>query len=826
MIRNYIKIARRNLIRNKVSSFINISGLAVGLACVMLIGMYVKDEFGYDSFFKDSQRIFRVNIHEKMGNNEFIAAHTPPPVGQALLSSFPEIESFTRIFKPGSQVIHSIVDGRKSAFTENKLLSVDSNFLQFFSYQMIAGDRASCLNGPGSAVITERAALKYFGSTNAIGKNLVIDGYTAPFVVTGILKDIPEQSSLQFDVLQSNVGNKLIKHFTWSWIWLQTGTFVKLKPGIATDPASIQKLEGRFPAMVRTQAADGFKRIGQPFDEFIKKGGKYDILLQPVKDMHLYSAQVGNRYFASGDIKYIYVFSAVALFIILLACINFMNLATAQSAKRAKEVGIRKVLGSERKSLMGQFLAEAFLYTLCATAIALFIVVMSLPAFNQLASKELSFTKFVSGWTVAGVLIIVALTALLAGSYPAFYLTSFKPVTVLKGRGDFKTTGSSFFTRNALVVFQFWVSTVLMICTIIVYKQLKYNQSKDLGFDKDNIVVIADAGRLGNSEESFRQELTRLPGVSSASVSTSAPATQLSFEDTYIPEPEAANSNAPEKNVDMSSYIVDESFVPTMKMKLIEGRNFSKSFTDSASVILNERAAQLMGWKNPIGKHLRYPGGGDVRFTVVGILKDFNTESLHQIVGPFALFYTTSKTYKLNTSYVTARIRPGDYAKTIDALTVTWKKFLPDSPFEYSFLDEDFDTLYRADQTMGQVFGIFTGLAIAVACLGLLGLAIYTAERRTKEIGVRKVLGASVQNIVTMLSKDLLKLVIVASVIAFPVAWYAMNIWLQDFAYPTDMNWWIFGLAAFITMIIALATVSFQSIKAALMNPVNSLRSE
>ena len=542
--------------------------------------------------------------------------------------------------------------------------------------------------------------------------------------------------------------------------------------------------------------------------------------------MHLKTTQNRNRYFASGDIKYIYVFSAVALFIILLACINFMNLATAQSARRAKEVGIRKVLGSERKSLMGQFLAEAFLYTLCATAIALFIVVMSLPAFNQLASKQLSFEKFLSWWTVAGLLAIVALTALLAGSYPAFYLTSFKPVAVLKGRGDFKISGGSFFTRNALVVFQFWISTVLMICTIIVYKQLKYNQSKDLGFDKDNIVVIADSNRLGNSEESFRQELTRLPGISNASISTSAPATQLSFEDTYIPEPDAANGTAPEKNVDMASYIVDESFVPTLKMKVIEGRNFSKSFTDSASVILNERAAQLMGWKNPIGKQLRYPGGNDTKFTVIGVLKDFNTESLHQLVGPFALFYTTSKTYKLNTSYVTARIKPGDYAKTIDAITATWKKFLPDSPFEYSFMDEDFDTLYRADQTMGQVFGIFTGLSIAVACLGLLGLAMYTAERRTKEIGIRKVLGASVESIVSMLSKDLLKLVIAASVIAFPVAWYAMNTWLQDFAYPTEMNWWIFGLAAFITTIIALATVSFQSIKAALMNPVKSLRSE
>ncbi|MGZ3944723.1 MAG: ABC transporter permease [Mucilaginibacter sp.] len=826
MIRNYIKVAWRNLTRNKASSIINIGGLAIGLACVMLIGMYVKDEFGYDSFFKDSQRIYRVNIHEKMGNVEFTAAHTPPPVGQALFSNFPEIESYTRIFKPGNKVIHSVANGTKNSFTEKSLLSVDSNFLQFFSYEVIAGDRATCLNGPNKAVLTERAALKYFGSKDAIGKSLVFDEYSTPFTVTAILKDIPEQSSLQFDVLQSTSGIPSIKHFTWSWVWLQTGTYVKLKPGVSTDPANIQKLMSRFPAMVRVQAATAFKRIGAPFDEFIKKGGQYKVLLQPIADVHLHSANIGNRYFVQGDIKYIYIFSAVALFIILLACINFMNLATAQSSKRGKEVGIRKVLGSERKSLMGQFLAEAFLYTFFAALFALFIVVMSLPAFNQLASKSLSFDKFLNWWTIGGLLVIITLTALLAGSYPAFYLTSFKPVTVLKGRGDFKVSGSSFFTRNALVVFQFWVSTVLMICTIIVYKQLKYNQSKDLGFDRENVVVIGDADRLGGSKESFRQELSHIPGIANASISTSAPATQLSFEDGYVPEADIANTTAPEKNIDLASYIVDESFVPTLKLKMIEGRNFSKAFTDSASVILNETAAKVMGWKNPMGKHITYPGGDNTKFTVVGVVKDFNTESLHEAVMPFALFYTTSKTYTVNTSYITARIKPGDYSKTIDAVTAVWKKFKPDNPFEYSFMDEDFDALYKTDQTMGKVFGTFAGLSIAVACLGLLGLAMYTAERRTKEIGIRKVLGASVENIVTMLSKDLIKLVIIASVIAFPVAWYAMNIWLQDFAYPTDMNWWIFGLAAFITMIIALATVSFQSIKAALMNPVNSLRSE
>ncbi|MDB5133494.1 MAG: FtsX-like permease family protein [Mucilaginibacter sp.] len=825
MFKNYIKITWRNLIRNKLSSIINISGLAIGLACVLLIGMYVKDELSYDRFFKDTNLIYRVNTHEKMGNDEFTAGHTPPPVGLTLLTNIPEIESYTRIFKPGDEIIHFVNKGQKSSLTEKALLSVDSNFLQFFNYPLLEGNKATCLNGPNSIVLTEKAAKKYFGDVSPIGKNLVFDEYSTPFTVTAVLKDLPSQSSLQFDVLQSNVGMPPVKHFNWSWVWLQMGTYIKLKENVATDAATLQRIEAKFPAIIRQQAATAFKRIGQPFDEFIKKGGKYDLSLQPLTDVHLYSANIGNRFFPQSDIKYVYIFSAIALFIILLACVNFMNLATAQSAKRAKEIGIRKVLGSERKLLIYQFIAEAFLYTLFAAIIAVVIVSLCLPAFNLLSAKALNLAAFLNLSTWAGLLVLILLTALLAGSYPAFFLTSFKPASVLKGNGDFKASGSGFFTRNALVVFQFTVSTVLIVCTIVVYKQLLYTQSMDLGFTKENILIVADANRLDKSEESFRQELLRLPEVANASISTSLP-TQNSFTDSYIPEPTADNVNAAGKDIQLSSFIVDEAFVPTLKLQMLNGRNFSKGFTDSASVILNETAVKQIGWSDPIGKIITYPGGNDAKFKVVGVVKDFNTESLHSTVMPFALFYTTSGTYHNNTSYIAVRIKPGDYNKAISSIQNKWKAFMPDNPFEYSFMDEEFDALYRTDQTIGKVFSVFTFLSITVACLGLLGLAMYTAERRTKEIGIRKVLGASVQNVVSMLSKDFLKLVIVASVIAFPIAWYAMNKWLQDFAYPTTINWWIFALAGAITLIIAFATVSFQSIKAALMNPVKSLRSE
>jgi len=825
MIRNYIKIAWRSLIRNKVSSIINISGLAIGLACVILIGMYVKDELGYDRFFKDANRIYRVNLDGKMGNNQFIVGHTPPPAGAALLNNFPEIESYTRMLLPGDQVIHFEQNGQKNSLTEKKLLAVDANFLKFFNYPLVAGSASTCLNGINSVVITQRAAKKYFGDESPIGKTLTFDGYETPFVVTAELKDIPNQSSLQFDVLQTTASMPVIKYFQWSWVWLQMGTYIKLKPNAANSPEAIAKLQKKFPAMVATQATSAFQRIGQPWDEFKRKGGKWDLKLQPLTDLHLYSADIGTRYFEQGDIKYVYIFSAIALFIMLLACVNFMNLSTAQSAKRAKEVGIRKVLGSLRKQLIGQFITEAMLFSLFAAFAAIAIVLLVLPAFNQLADKALSARVFFHLSTWMGILSLVLITGFLAGMYPAFFITSFKPVSILKGAGLFKGLGSGFFTRNALVVFQFTVSTTLIICTIIVYKQLVYNQTKNLGFNKGNVLILSNTHRLGTKQESLRQELLRLPQVANASISSGLPA-ESSFGDTYIPETAPGVVNSAENNIMLSSFMTDDAFVPTLKLKMLSGRSFSKDFADSTAVILNETAVKQIGWKNPIGKTLTYPGNNNQKFTVIGVVKDFNTDSFHSEISPFALFYTTSKTYNIRASYIVIRIKPGNYSQTINSIHDKWNQFAVDMPFDYSFMDSEFDALYKSDQTMGKVFSVFTSLSLIVACLGLFGLAIYTAERRIKEIGIRKVLGASVQNVVTMLSTDFIKLVAIASLIAFPLAWYAMNKWLQSFAFRTNISWWVFALAAGITLVITLITISFQSIKAAIANPVKSLRSE
>ena len=825
MIKNYLKIAWRNIKRNKVNSFINIAGLAIGMACVILILLYVQDELQYDRFFKQSNHIYQVNLNGNQDGNEFLTSNSPPTVGPAMVTEFPEIESYTRIYNPGELVVRN-EDGRQTEnyFSEKKILAVDSNFLQFFSYEMLEGSPANSLQKANSVVLTERTAKKYFGNTNAIGKILKFGNESTPFTITGIMQNIPSQSTWQFDMLTSISSYPAVKRFSWSWVWLQVNTYIKLRDNVAVDEASIAKLEAKLPAMVKKHAASAFKRIGQPFDEFVKKGGKWDFHLMPLTRVHLYSDEIGSRSPTLSNIKYVYIFSIIALFIIILACVNFMNLSTAQSEKRAKEVGIRKVLGSVKAQLVKQFLAEAMLYSFIAMIIALLLVLLLLKPFNEIAGKTLDFPLIFTNYDWIFLLGMAIIIGLLAGSYPAFYLTSFKPVTVLKGMKRFRSGMANLFIRNGLVIFQFTVSTALIICTIIVFKQLRFTQNKDLGLNKENVIVIANSDRLGNSEESFRQELTKLPGVLSATMSTGIP-TKENFGDFYLPEPAGVDEHLA-KDITLSSFMVDDDFIPTLGIQLLNGRNFSKDFNDSLSVILNEAAVKQIGWKDPVGKYMKYPGNDDQRFKVIAVAKDFTTQSLRTVVAPFALFHTSSKTYGMGMAYISVRVNPGDVSGYLKKIESKWRSFAPNTPFDYSFLDSEFDALYRSEKRMGAVFGIFTLLSIFIACLGLFGLAAYTAERRTKEIGVRKVLGASIQGLVTLLSRDFVKLVLLAAVIAFPIAWWGMNKWLEDFAYRIHIGWWVFVLAGFIALLIAIMTVSFQAIKAAIADPVKSLRTE
>ncbi len=821
MIKNYLKIAWRYMIRNKITSLINITGLAIGTACVILILFYIHDELKYDRFFKESDHIFQVNLKGIENGNEYLSGNTGPAIGATLVNEFPEIATYTRIYRPGDVMVRYEGENHtESYFTEKGVLAVDSNFLQVFTFPMMEGDPATCLQKPNSIVITEQTAKKYFGNSNAVGKIVLYDNGKIPFTVAGVMHNIPTQSSFQFDILVPISSYPEVKRRSWNWFWLQVSTYVKLRDNASVDKTGIAKLEAKFPAMIRQHA---FRRNVTTFDEFIRKGGMLDLHLQPLTSVHLYSAGVLSRLTTLGDIKYVRIFSVIALFIIILACVNFMNLSTAQSAKRAKEVGIRKVLGSQKIQLIKQFLTEAFLYSFIAALFALVMVLLLLKPFNEVAGKSFTLNLLFTDNIWMFMLGLPILTGLLAGSYPAFYLTSFNPVAVLKGMKLFKSSLGSLFIRNGLVIFQFTISTVLIICTIIVFKQLQYIQSKDLGLNKENVVVIANSNRLEKSEESFRQDLTKLPMVIDATVASYIP-TSENFGDTYIPDPTGTNEQLT-KEIQLSSYVVDYDFVPTLQIQVLKGRNFSRGFSDSASVILNETAAKQIGWKDPIGKFLEYPGN-DQRFKVIAITKDFNIGSLHNVIVPFALFHSSSKTYDLGHSYIMARMKSGDISHYLDQIESKWKSFAPNTPFDYSFLDSELEALYRSEKRMGTVFGIFTILSIFIACLGLFGLAAYNAERRTKEIGIRKVLGASVRVLVILLSKDFLNLVLIAAFIAFPVAWWSMHKWLEDFAYRINIGWSVFILAGLCTLFVSLVTISFQTIKKAITNPVKSLKTE
>jgi putative ABC transport system permease protein len=846
MIKNYLKIAWRNIRRNKVNSVINIAGLAIGLACMTFIVMYVQDELRFDRGFRDVGNIYQVNLDGIFGGQPFNRAFTPPPVGLALHTEFPEVTDYTRICRLNHEIIKT-VDGQGdpgsgqpvpafvrsgpasrqsgNSFTEKGLWAVDSNFLQVFNFPMAEGNPSTCLMQFHSIVLTETTAKKYFGKTPAIGKTLVFDDYKDPFVVTGVLKDLPEASSLQFGMLMPVRDYPLVKRFTWSWVFCVMSTYVVLNDKVAASPAAVQRLEAKFPDMVKRLAVKAFSRIGQPYEEFLRKGGKWNFYLQPFTSVHLHSADIGNPLTNMGDIKYVYIFSCIGLFIIVLACVNFMNLSTAQALRRAKEVGVRKVLGSLRGQLIRQFLTEALLYSGLATLLALLMVSLLMEPFNSVAGKSLQFSDLFRHGAWLLMLLLTFITGLLAGSYPAFYLTAFRPVDVLKGGSlSWKSSGNRVI-RNGLVVFQFTVSIALIICTILVFQQLQYTRNKDLGLKKDNVMILPNMEKLKDRGDAFRQEVAKISGVERVSISTGVPADDFSdFTDFYVPETSGVMEPLA-KDIPLTSYIVDEDFIPALHIQMIKGRNFSKDFSDSASVIVNERTARQIGWMDPLGKLLRYPGGGQT-FKVVGVVKDFNLSSLRDTIMPFALFYVASKSNNNGVSFAVASLGSGNPEQVVRKIESEWKDFAPGIPFEYSFLDKDFEALYLSENRMGAVFRIFTFLSIAVACLGLFGLSVYTTERRIKEIGIRKILGASVTSVVSLLSRDIVVLVILSALIAFPIAWWASNKWLEDFAYRIPISAWVFFVSGILAIAIALVTVSFQAIKAALASPAKHLRSE
>ncbi|MCH8960782.1 MAG: ABC transporter permease [Bacteroidetes bacterium] len=804
MLTNYLKIALRNLRKHKGYTFINITGLAVGLACCLLIVLFVRDELSYDRYHDNADRIYRITLDALLGEQEIHGPISPAPMAQALVNDFPEVVQATRLFTFTDE---TLVRYQANRFVEERFFFGDSTFFEVFTFPLLQGDPKTALVEPNTVVLTESTARKYFGQENPIGQTLRVNEQT-DYEVTGVMADVPTNSHFHFDFLGSlgtldNSRNPI-------WVSNNFRTYFLLAEG-----HSPEALEAKFPAMVENYAGPQVEQIlGITIDQFFASGGRFAFQLQALTDVHLHS-QFDFEIEPNGDITYVYAFSVIAFLILLIACINFMNLATARSANRAKEVGVRKVLGSNRRQLTLQFLMESMLLSVIALGVALVLAAVLLPVFNNLSGKALQI-DYLDGFMLSGVIGLAVLVGLLAGSYPAFFLASFSIVNVLKGQGPVGMKSSGL--RSGLVVFQFVISIALMIGTAMVYRQVDFIQNKRLGFEKEHVIVLERFNALGPQQQAFKQQIQQHPNVVAVAAANTLPG--RSFGDTsFIPE------GAPPEDIrNIHLLYTDFDLLETLNLELVDGRFFSRDFaTDSTAIVLNEAAVKELGWTEAVGKRLVSPSfsGGESQFiTVVGVVKDFHFESLRQAIGPLGLFIGR------NLNYLTVRIQPGDVSGTLAAFEAQWKTFAPEQPFTYSFLDRDVDALYQADQRTGSLFGTFALLAIMIACLGLFGLAAFTAEQRTKEIGVRKVLGASVGGIVLLLSKEFTKLVALAFVVAAPLAYFATNRWLQDFAFQADFSWWIFVLAGLAALTIAWLTVSYQSIRAALTNPVEALRYE
>ncbi|MCK8492689.1 ABC transporter permease [Spirosoma sp. RP8] len=808
MLTSYLKIAWRTLQKQRGLTFINIAGLAVGLACCLLITLYVLDELSYDRYNTKADRIYRVQADIKFGGNDVHLAVTPDPMGPTLKKDYPQVEQFVRLHQRGTWLVKRA--GSPTNLREDNITFADSTLFAVFTLPLLTGDPKRALAEPNTVVISESAAKRHFGKQNPVGQILVFDNNES-YRVSGVMQDMPKNAHFHSDFFLAMLSDK----YPWGqWLSNNYHTYIVLKPG--TDPAVFAQ---NFETVIQKYAGPQAQQmVGVTIDQFRKSGNRLNYWMTPLTDIHLRSKQQ-IELAPNGDIQYVYIFSAVALFILLIACINFMNLATARSANRAREVGVRKVLGSERNQLAGQFMTESVLTTVLAMLVALVIVGIALPGFNALAAKEMRIEQLMSPVMLSILVVLPISVGLLAGIYPALFLSSFRPITVLKGKLNvsFRSAG----LRSGLVVFQFMMSIILIVGTIIVYRQLTYIRTKNLGFNRERVLKINDAYALNKQAETFRQEVLRLPGVVSGSMSGYLPTPSDRSDQSFFPEGQVDQKKA----VSMQKWLVDYDYVQTLGMQLTNGRNFSRGFgSDSSGIILNETAAKLFGGKNIIGKRIATfdnPQNTVLKtYTVLGIVKNFHFESLRRNIGALSLVLEPS------TGAVSFRLSSTDLPALLQQIEAKWKGLAPGQPFSYQFMDDSFDEMYRTEQRVGSIALTFALLAVLIACLGLFGLAAFMAEQRTKEIGVRKVLGATTFSIVGLLSKDFLKLVLIAIVLASPIAWWAMTQWLADFAYKVNLEWWVFALAGTVAVSIALLTVSFQSIKAALMNPVKSLRAE
>jgi putative ABC transport system permease protein len=804
MIKNYIKIAIRNISRSKIYSFINIIGLAVSISACVLISLWVLNELSYDKFNKNADRVYRLYSAVRMSNQDKNAIATPAPLGETLYKDLPEVESFARI----SLWSHTpVVRFGSKVSSEKRFLLVDSTFFKIFTAEFIQGDPETAINRPNTIVLTESTARKYFGNGNPTGQMLNVDK-NINYIVTGVIKDFPEESHIHFDFLGSLSTLEYSKDK--SWINDDFYTYILLKKGVSQS-----EFQKKLNTDVRKYIGVEMKaQAGISLEQFEAAGNRYGFCLQPLKSIHLHS-HMGYEIEPNNDISYVYIFSAIAIAILLIACINFINLSTARSERRAKEVGIRKTLGSHKLQIAIQFIIESILTSFVAVIISIGIVELLLPYFNNIADKKLLLNPFGSVNTILLLTGFTIVIGLIAGSYPAFYLSSFRPVQVFKS--DIRKGSRKAALRSGLVIFQFAISIVLIIGTFVIYSQLKYMQNKNLGFNKGQVLVINKAWNLGNQMLSFKHDLMKNPDIINVSNSGAVPGDQQGGSAYRL-----KNSYSMEL-VSMHQMWCDYDFKNTYQMKIHEGRFFSEAYaSDTSAVIINESAARMLGVKQVDGKFLtdltNIPN-----FRIIGIIKDFNYSSLHETIVPLAIFLSKPGN---SGKFLSIRIKTGNYKETMAFIESVWRKYAGNEVLEYGFLDHNLQKLYLSDQRTSKIAAIFSFLAIFIACLGLFGLATFITEQRTKEIGIRKVLGATIPELITLLFREFAKWVLIANLIAWPVAYYFMNKWLQDFAYRINISIWTFIISGAAALTIAILTVSANAVKAATANPVRSLKYE
>lgn len=803
MLKNYFKIALRNLVKYKAYSFINIAGLATGIACCIIILLYIQTELSYDRYHENADNIYRITEVQIQNDTERQLANTFAPVAPALQTDYPELEIVR--FYPYSAGIEYDTDKK---FQEDGFFFADSNVFKVFTFNFIAGDE-NALKRPNTIVLTESTAKKYFGNDNPVGKILRVEN-KYDFEVTGVIEDVPANSHFSFDVLASFYSLREIMNWVlYGWYHPPVYTYALAPAGF--DAQQFESMTDDFIA----------KHIGHPLE------GTRELKLQKLTDIHLHS-NLESELQANNRMEYIYLFAGVAFFVLMIACINFMNLATARSESRAKEVGLRKVIGAERKNLIGQFLGESLIYSVISTVVAIGMVELVLPFVNSFFNLHLS-SNYQENWYYLFAFIGMALfVGFAAGMYPALFLSSFKPAQVIKGRSALTMrSGKPVLLRSTLVVFQFAISIVLIIVTLMMLNQLDYLQNKGLGFDKEQTLVIPVRDEtIQNNLESFKNRLLTNTNVKSVSATSTVPGIEREVD-----FPVNAEGMPADAEIEMKTILADYDFVTSTGLEVTEGRNFSKEFTGDflGAFIINRTAVEQFGWDDPIGKSITmkyvYHDNGNYNLTgkVVGVVKDFHFRSLHHPIAPVAILLSP---YTYYYDYMLVKAAPGSIKETISFVKKKWNEAVPHRTFDYTFLDEEFAKQYKAETQLGKIFTSFALLTIMIACLGLFGLSSFIALQRTKEIGIRKTLGATVSSIVYLLTKDFAKPVLIANIIAIPVGYWAVNKWLEGFAYKIDIGLSVFVIAAAVTFVIAIATVSYQAVKASLINPSDSLRYE